>query len=64
MGWHNAQVYTGSALNSLTLLTLIDNRISPGHNSGGPIIADALLYAVAGTTYQIQVVVIPEESGW
>jgi hypothetical protein len=47
MGWHSVRVYTGSSLSNLTLVT---NAIEAGwYGSGFP------FYAVAGTTYQIQV---------
>jgi hypothetical protein len=56
MGWHNVQVYTGSALNSLTNLTIPNtNGIYTWGPFWGPHCNGYTGYAVAGTTYQIQV---------
>ncbi|MCX6927337.1 MAG: Ig-like domain-containing protein [Verrucomicrobia bacterium] len=46
MGWHYVQVYTGSSTNSLTVVT----NLSAGYYS-----SRFEFYAVAGTTYQLQV---------
>ncbi len=54
MGWHTVRVYTGNALNTLTFLTPT-NTPYPWQTFWGPNYSGATGYAVAGTTYQIQV---------
>jgi hypothetical protein len=56
MGWHAVQVYTGSVLNSLTNLTMPSTNASYFWGQfWGPHYSGCTGYAIAGTTYQIQV---------